>query len=274
MRSIHAGEAKTSRLFVVGFLAACGVVMAGCGGAKSANSAPSVVGGSKDPTKWPTDDRSLCNWHGHPELEISETTGPGSLKPNIRRVFKVIGEGDQRKNVLVCREVDTNLDGIKDTFRTFGDKGEAKQEEADTNYDGRMDVWLLFAEGRLAEEKTDTNFDGAPDVWKVYVQGGLSRIKRDRNFDGKPDIWEIYTKGHLERIGYDESNDGHIDRWDRDELARLAAEEEDRKLREAKEAEEAKKKAEQKEADEKASAELRGSKKKKPATTEVKPDVQ
>ena len=175
----------------------------------------------------------MCEWRNHPELEVAETAGPGALKPNVRRVYKDIGEGENRHKVLVCREIDTNLDGIKDVMRAFNAKGEAQKENADTNFDGKLDVWTIFVNGRMSEENIDTNFDGAPDVWKVYVDGKLSRIKRDRNFDGKPDVWEIYTNGHLERMGLDDTFDGHVDRWDRDEQMRMEAEEQEAKARDA-----------------------------------------
>jgi hypothetical protein len=210
---------KTSSL-VLSFTAlavGCGAVLA-CGGGTPAPASSKVAsGGAKDQTKWPSDDRSMCEWRNHPELEVSETAGPGAIRPNVRRVYKDIGEAESRHKVLICREIDSNLDGIKDVVRTFNAKGEAQKENADTNFDGKVDVWSTFVTGRMSEEDVDTNFDGAPDVWKYYVEGKLSRIKRDRNFDGKPDVWEIYTNGHLERMGIDDTFDGHVDRWDRDE---------------------------------------------------------
>ncbi|HEY2513144.1 MAG TPA: hypothetical protein VGI39_19885 [Polyangiaceae bacterium] len=205
-------------------MVAAGAVLFACGGGTSDASSKVAAGGAKDQTKWPADDRSLCEWRNHPELEVSETAGPGALKPNVRRVYKDIGEAENRHKVLVCREIDTNLDGIKDVVRTFNAKGEAQKENADTNYDGRLDLWGTFVSGRISEEDVDTNFDGAPDLWKYYVDGKLSRIKRDRNFDGKPDVWEIYTNGHLERMGIDDTFDGHVDRWDRDESVHQAEE--------------------------------------------------
>ncbi|WP_394820672.1 hypothetical protein [Pendulispora albinea] len=217
----------------LGSTALAGLGAAGCGGGTPApQSAKVTPGGSKDPSQWPKDDRTMCDWRNKPEFEVSETAGTGALKPNIRRVFKTFGEGETRHKTLVCREVDTNLDGIKDDVRTFNEKGEALKEEADTDYDGRIDLWLAFVAGRLAEENVDTNHDGKPDVWKVYTNGQLSRIKRDRNFDGRPDVWEIYARGKLERMGLDETNDGHVDRWDRDELVRAELDDEERKARE------------------------------------------
>lgn len=211
-----------------------GLVAAGCGGGSgpAPQSAKVTPGGSKDPSQWPKDDRTMCDWRNKPEFEVSETAGTGAFKPNIRRVFKTFGEGETRHKTLVCREVDTNLDGIKDDVRTFNEKGEAVKEEADTDFDGRIDLWMSFVAGRLAEENVDSNRDGKPDVWKVYTDGTLSRIKRDRNFDGKPDVWEIYAKGKLERMGLDETSDGHVDRWDRDEMVRVQLDEDERKARE------------------------------------------
>jgi hypothetical protein len=211
-------------------------VAIGCGGGggsrEGAVKTPTAPGGSKDPSKWPADDRSMCDWRNKPDLEVSETSGPGALKPNVRRVYKAFGEGEARHKTLACREIDTNLDGIKDVVRTFNQKGEALHEEADRNYDGKVDVWLNFVDGRLAQEDVDTNGDGKPDVWKFYVNGQLQRIRRDRNGDGKPDVWEIYSKGRLERVGMDESYDGHVDRWDRDEQLKYEADQAERKARE------------------------------------------
>jgi hypothetical protein len=178
-----------------------------CGGAqhKTAAQQNHEEGRSKG---FSVDDKSKCTYQGRADREVSETTAVGALQPNI----------------LICREVDTNLDGIKDVMRTFNDKGEPMREEADTDYDGNVDSWIIFSNGRVAKQELDTNHDGKPDVWKFYLDGKLSRVQRDTNHDGKPDVWEIYGKGHLERIGVDVDFDGRVDRWDRDEAARLADE--------------------------------------------------
>jgi hypothetical protein len=225
---------RARRGLVLLSLATTGLVLAACAkGTPKPRSAATTPGGTKDQSKWPVDDHSMCDYKSKPELEVVESTGPGALKPNVRRVFSVVGERDNRHKTLVCREIDTNLDGIKDVVRVFNPKGEAIREEADTNYDGKLDVKATFVAGRLAEEQVDTNYDGKPDVWKFYTDGALTRIKRDRNFDGNPDVWEVYAGGHLERIGVDDTFDGHVDRWDRDQQAVLEAEEAERKARDA-----------------------------------------
>jgi len=165
------------------------------------------------------DDHARCEWKGHPDREVSESTAAGAFQPNIRRVYKVVGTGIDRRKVMICREVDTNLDGVKDVMRTFNDNGEAEREEADTNYDGHVDTWTFYAEGHIIKQQFDTNHDGKPDVWKFFMHGKLSRVQRDRNHDGKPDVWENYIRGRLDRIGIDVDYDGRVDRWDRDEMA-------------------------------------------------------
>jgi hypothetical protein len=203
-----------------------------CGGGSNpspvaANTAP---GGSHDQSKWPADDRSMCeglvHWKSNPQFEVSDTAGPGAMRPNIRRIYKVVGERDDHHEVLLCREIDTNLDGVKDVVRTFNEKGEPLHEEADTNYDAKIDDWINFAGGRIQEEDIDTTLStGRPNVWKFYVDGELSRIRRNTHCpSGKPDVWEIYYKNRLERVGNDTSCDSHVDRWDRDAI--LMAQEE------------------------------------------------
>ncbi|WP_437960992.1 hypothetical protein WME76_16065 [Sorangium sp. So ce119] len=180
------------------------------------------------------DDRSMCEWKGRADREASETAGPGAIQPNVRRVWQIVGTGEDRHRALVCREIDTNFDGVKDVVRRYNDKGESLHEESDANYDGRIDTWLTFASGRLAEVRIDSDRDGNPDEWKYYSGGKLARIKRDTNRDGKPDVWEIYRMGRLERMGVDIDADERVDRWDHDnELRRRVEDDERRKEEEA-----------------------------------------
>lgn len=180
------------------------------------------------------DDRSMCEWKGRADREASETAGPGAIQPNVRRVWQIVGTGEDRHRALVCREIDTNFDGVKDVVRRYNDKGESLHEESDANYDGRIDTWLTFASGRLAEVRIDSDRDGNPDEWKYYSGGKLARIKRDTNRDGKPDVWEIYRMGRLERMGVDIDADERVDRWDHDnELRRRLEDDERRKEEEA-----------------------------------------
>jgi len=189
------------------------------------------------------DDASRCDYKGRADREVQEVRGPGATQPNIRRVFAIVGEGEDRKKILLCREVDTNLDGAKDVIRTYTEKGDALTELADTNFDGKVDTWITFSRGRIAKVQLDKSGHGLPEEVKFYVGGKLARAQRDTNGDGKPDQWEIYDDGRLQRLGVDLDFDGRVDRWDRDEIALReidAKEKEDEKK--AQEAEAAKKK--------------------------------
>ena len=164
-------------------------------------------------------DGSRCEFKGRADREVAESVGTGALQPSIRRVYRVVGEGEQRRKILICREVDTNLDGVKDLVRRYNDQGEVIEEQADSNYDGKLDTWIRFSKGRIAQVDVDLNGDDSPDETRYYVHGKLSRVQRDTNHDGKPDIWEIYAAGHLERMGVDVDHDGRVDRWNRDEVS-------------------------------------------------------
>ena len=168
------------------------------------------------------DDIGRCEYKGRADRDVEETSSRGSLKPNIRRIYAMMGEGEERKKFLLCREVDTNLDGVKDVVRTFNDKGESLREVADSNYDGKVDTWITFAHGRMAKVDLDHTGSGQADEFRYYVQGKLARIQRDTNHDGRPDVWEIYEDAHLKRMGWDLDFDGRVDRWDRDEIAERA----------------------------------------------------
>jgi hypothetical protein len=229
------------------------MALTACGGTKFEPKGPEALKTTRraDGT---VDDHSMCDWKNKPDREASETAGPGSVTPNVRRVYQIVGVGDDRHKVLICREIDTNFDGVKDVVRRYNDKGESISEEADSNYDGRIDTWITFIKGRLAEVRLDINYDGNPDEWKYYSGGKLSRVTRDTNRDGKPDVWEIYREGKLERMGVDVDGDEHVDRWDHDNELRRRFEEAERKKEEEAAAAAAKKAAAAKEAADKDAA--------------------
>lgn len=218
------------------------VMSVGCGGGSAAQVQPKMS--DKQVSGVTSDDASRCDYKGRADREVQEVRGPGAQLPNIRRVFSIVGEGEDRKKILLCREVDTNLDGAKDVMRTYTDKGEPLNELADTNFDGKVDTWITFARGRIAKVQLDKSGRGQPEEVKFYVGGKLARAQRDTNKDGKPDQWEIYDEGRLQRLGVDLDFDGRVDRWDRDEIALRDIEAREKaEEQKAAEIEEAKKKA-------------------------------
>lgn len=196
-------------------------VVGGCA-ASTPKPKQDVTDGNRRSKGFTVDDQSRCDWKGHKDREVSEVTAVAALQPNVRRVYQLVGHGADRRRVLICREVDTNYDGVKDVVRLYSDKGELQREEADTNYDGHVDSWAVYANGHLVKYESDRNGDRKADVWKYYSGGKIARAQRDTNFDGNADVWEIYVQGKLDRIGVDLDNDGRVDRWDRDESARVA----------------------------------------------------
>jgi hypothetical protein len=161
-------------------------------------------------------DGSRCEFKGRTDREVVESVGTGSTLQSIRRVYRVVGKGPDRRRILVCREVDTNDDGIKDVVRRYTERGDVFEELADTNYDGALDTTMKFAKGRLAKVMVDLNRDDKPEETRYYQWGKVSRVQRDTNADGKPDVFEIYADGQLERMGVDVDFDGRVDRWNRD----------------------------------------------------------
>src|SRR6185312_2950571 len=89
-----------SALLGTAAVAGCVAFAVACGGSKPVTAAP---GGAGDPNNWPKNDGSLCDrfvhWSSNQALEVSETAGAGSIRPNIRRVYKTVGERDDRHSI-------------------------------------------------------------------------------------------------------------------------------------------------------------------------------
>lgn len=194
-----------------------------CGGKKKEAEAPNTIATGQRP-----DDLARCEFEGRDDRDVQESSAPGSVVANIRRVYGYVSGGGERRRILLCREVDTNFDGVKDLVRTYGDHGEKLTEQADTDYDGKIDTWITFGVRKPAKVEVDKTGDGKVDETRFYISGELSRIQRDTNGDEKPDVFEIYREGHLQRMGIDADFDGQVDIWQRDEqrAAEQEAEEE------------------------------------------------
>lgn len=220
---VHAGLFRAIVSHVVLFAGAMALV--GCASSSSGVGLKVVQDRGRAASNDSTTGQDLgrCEYKNRSDREASEVSGPGAMLPNLRRVYQYYGTGEDRKRILVCREVDTNLDGLKDVVRTFNEKGQTDVEEVDSDNDGKFDTWTKYSNGRIIEVRRDTNRDGRYDEFKYYAGGNLQRVTRDTNSDGKPDVWEFYVQGSLERMGRDIDFDGKVDRWDHDELRRRAA---------------------------------------------------
>ena len=103
--------------------------------------------------------------------EVSEYDTSGDEQPDVRKVFLRVGEGTLARLVLICRESDLNGDGNKDVVRTYSEEGRPLREEADRNFDGRMDELTIFQDGQILRQDFDSTNDGKIDT-KIYFDKG------------------------------------------------------------------------------------------------------
>lgn len=169
-------------------------------------------------------DAPQCEFRGRDDRIAAVSLALGASQPNVRRVYDVAPGAFASEKTLRCRELDSNFDGVKDVVRVYNEEGQLLAEQADTNYDGKVDTWITFARSRVVKIEVDHNGDGRPDEFKEYVAGRLVKVQRDSNYDGRVDTWEVYEDGRLNRIGVDLDGDEKVDRWYRDRELVLAEE--------------------------------------------------
>jgi len=92
-------------------------------------------------------------------------------------------------------DFDKNNDGKIDQTMVLDSKGNKLYEELDFDFDGEMDDFCFYANGVLERELVDTNFDGRIDLW-VYMRKGVyvERYERDRDYDGVVDLVKEFGK--------------------------------------------------------------------------------
>lgn len=211
-------------LRAVGTCMAAWCIAAGGGGCGASSPAPKTV--SVDAKKGLTSSAAglgdgRCEVDGRSDRVRVVAQALGADQGSMQRVYATGATQEDGRRILRCREVDTNLDGVIDLVRTYTDDGQPLMEQADSDYDGRVDTWVTFARGKVAHLETDKNGDGKPDEYRVYSQGVLTKVQRDTDHDGRIDTWEVYEHGRLNRIGTDRNGDEKVDRWYRDaELVR------------------------------------------------------
>ncbi len=153
--------------------------------------------------------------------ELKEYDTNNDMINDVRKVFILAGAAPAVRRILICREADIDHDMRKDVIRYYDDEGRAEQEEADRDFDGKIDSVTFFEDGAIAREEADLNRDGWVDIRTYYEDGHVIRTERDlarrsRGGKWKPDRWEYFEEGRLVRMGSDLDGDGKVDRWDRD----------------------------------------------------------
>jgi antitoxin component YwqK of YwqJK toxin-antitoxin module len=157
-------------------------------------------------------DKSRCDTSGK-KITTVDINNDG--KADVWKFYATVMENGAKLEVLTCKEVDLNKDGKKDAWIYYENGGNVANEEFDTDFDGRIDMWTYRQNGKIVREEYDSDFDGKPDIWKFFENEKLTRLERSTKKNGKVDVWEYYEGGKLERIGYDTTGSGQIDRWDR-----------------------------------------------------------
>lgn len=161
----------------------------------------------------PEDDGRRCPSDEGLLEESLDTSGDNVA--DVRKVWRVEGDGQKSRKILVCRELDLNQDGRKDIFRFYNEEGRPLRELTDDDFDGQIDSVAFFENGRIVRQEFDRNGDGREDETRYFLRGKLQRVERDDNHDGEIDVWEHWHKGRLLRIGYDVNADQVADYWHR-----------------------------------------------------------
>jgi len=196
------------------------LLVAGCGGAQRTETRGGDRPAELEGVTRPENDQGRCQTEGA-DREVSEYDTSGDDYPDVRRVFRRAGDPPLVRLILTCREVDLNADGIKDVVRFYNEEGRPVREEADRNFDGRMDIITLFQDGRIVQQEIDENQDGRVDTKIFFENGRMVRTERDlagrsTGSSWRPDRWEYFEDGRMVRMGTDLDGDGNVDRWDRD----------------------------------------------------------
>jgi hypothetical protein len=219
------GQVMQKRFVFASLCLALAVV--GCGSKKPETATPGSdrstsfsTSGAEEGDKNPTDQCAAGS-----NREISEYDTSGDSAPDVRKVFLRVGEGALARLVLICRETDVNADGKKDVIRYYNNDGDPIREEADRDFNGKMDQVTYFEGGEIMRQEFDSQGDGKVDTKLYFEKGKPLRAERDLKARStadkwRPDRWEYYEDGRMVRMGTDLDGDGKVDRWDRDAATR------------------------------------------------------
>ncbi len=109
--------------------------------------------------------------------------------------------------------LDADRDGVPEEVRFFDpDSKQLLRLEQDSDYDGSLDIWNSYEDGKLVARVRDTDGDGDPDVWEGYENDRMTHRTIDRDLDGVADAFYVYGGDILVEERHDSNNDGIIDR--------------------------------------------------------------
>lgn len=116
------------------------------------------------------------------------------------------------KNVEVR---DLNGDGVPDLWIYYSPikPTEIVRQEEATQFDGRVDVWSYFKEGKLVRREVDSKGKGVADTFYYYENEKIIREERDVHGTGQVSLRAIYQNGRRARIEEDTEQRGKMDHW-------------------------------------------------------------
>jgi len=191
------------------------MLLAGCataaGGSLEGGTTAAQAAGTGSITLGRVDDLARCETGDRREVLIDlDRNGT----PDVRKLYAKTADGGE---TIACREADVNLDGKKDIFVFYDERGQVIRDELDLDRDSSIDIISTWVRGQVVKQELDTNGDGKIDRVR-HLDGKVpTRLEGDTDGDSRVDYWEYYDAGRLVRAGYDENGDGRADRWVRDD---------------------------------------------------------
>ncbi len=161
------------------------VVVVACGGSKKG---PGGVDG-RDEFVGEVRDIEIkhepCEPAGHTVKSYKADDPLSSAKAYVTHVFDGAKE--------ICWLADLNGDGRVDVYTYFGDDGAIRRREAAYSVSTAIDEIALYKQGNLDIVMRDTSYDGHLDTWDYFENGKLARRERDKTGEGRIDEWWTFT---------------------------------------------------------------------------------
>jgi hypothetical protein len=153
-----------------------GVLLAGCGS-------------GVDEAKPASAERPLELRHEPCDVDSSSAQKTDVNGDGLFDIVRVMSGGQE-----VCRALDLNFDGVKDSFLYYEGPGVLRRRESDFDRDGIPDEIAIYKGGVLSSKELETNFDAKLDTWEFYDSGRLAKAERDSDGDGIVDEWWDFNR--------------------------------------------------------------------------------
>lgn len=190
---------NTTALQSILVLALVGALAVGC------SSSGDVVDDDLDPEELP--ERARYGNLSTSGLTVDKADLDGSGQPD-QWTFRDASGG------VVRVERDMNFDGRVDLWEYYED-GKLIEEEKSLDSADKVDAVVFYDNGQIRRQKMASGFDGTFAIEKFFGSDGeLQRVERDTSNDGEVDTWAYYEDGERSRVGWDTTGDGQPDTFE------------------------------------------------------------